>query len=165
MTSSVLFPNPEEVGLLLTGIVGRGVNVKKSAPMDLKAPAAKTYGIYHDAEADEAALCVMDYSLAAYSGGAMVMFPKDVVSEAVKGAFSPGLLDAVGEILNVCAQVLNKRSHMTLQKCCLKRAELPQPLAALLDSPADRLDLEVSVADWGSGRMTFLAGRKAQVTR
>jgi len=151
---------PEAVGRLLGGITGRAATVKKSAgPLDLNALAPKVYGVYRDADKEDVGLCVMDYPLAAYAGGAMVLFPKSVIDEAIKGgAFSEGLQDTVQEILNVCAQMFTG-SHMILDRCCLKRAELPEKALALVKAPAARLDVEVTIAGFGAGRIAFLASK------
>jgi hypothetical protein len=151
---------PEAVGRLFGGITGRAATVKKpAAPLDLNALAPKVYGVYRDAETEDVGLCVMDYPLAAYAGGAMVLFPKSVIDEAIKaGSFSEGLQDTVQEILNVCAQMF-AASHMILDSCFLKRAELPQKAVALIKSPAARLDVEVAIAGFGSGRIAFLVSK------
>jgi hypothetical protein len=102
---------------------------------------------------------VMDYPLAAYAGGAMVLFPKSVIEEAIQsGVFSEGLQDTVHEILNVCAQMFTA-SHMVLDRCCLKRTELSEKALALAKASAARLEAEVTIAGFGAGRIAFLASK------
>ncbi len=160
MTPTAVLPPPDVVGHLMADIVGREIVAKRSAPLDLKAPTPKVYGLYRNDKTGDVGLCVMDYPLAAFSGGAMMIFPKDVVNDAIKGNFSPGLLDAVQEILNVLAGVFHTASHITLQNYCLKRSELPMAAEAPLNVPLSRLDVEVQVAGYGSGKMTLLVGHE-----
>jgi hypothetical protein len=165
MTATLPLPALDAVKRLLTGIVGKEIAVKKALPLDLNASAPRVYGTYVNAKTDEVCLCVMDYPLAAFSGGAMMTFPKDVVNEAIKGIFSEGLLDALHEILNVLAGLFHTSSHVSLEQFCLKRGELQEHAAALLNSPAQRLDIEVSIEHWGAGRMTLLLGHKKPMSQ
>lgn len=157
VTAVNFFPAADAAGHLLTEIVGHEIKVKTSAPLDLKTPAGKIYGVYLNAATDDLCLCVIDVSFAAFAAGAMLKFPQYVIDEAIQtNCLTEGLEDATREILNICAQMFHTKTHVTLHQCCVKREELPEQAVALLRSPGKRVDFTASVEGWGSGRVTLL---------
>jgi hypothetical protein len=156
-TAVSFFPAPDAAGRLLTEIVGHEIKVRPSAPLDLKTPAGKIYGVYLNGAADEVCLCVIDVAFAAFAAGAMLRFPQYVIDEAIKTCcLSEGLADATREILNICGQMFHTKAHVMMRQCCLKHQELPEQATALLRAPGKRADFAASVAGSGSGRVTLL---------
>jgi hypothetical protein len=159
MTSIIPLPDMEVVAGLLSGIAGRAVQLSKAPPLDLKTRTPKVYGIYRDTATDIICVSVLDLPFAACAGGAMLVFPLCTVNDAIRtGTLEEGMLDTVREILNVCARIFNDHAHQVFQQLCLTASELPADAAAVVRSPAQRLDMEGSIAGYGSGHMTVLVG-------
>jgi hypothetical protein len=156
-------PAPEAVAELLSGITGRPMRAKKAPPLNLNGAAPKIYAVYRDSSDHVVSVCVLDWPLAVYSGAAMMMFPKCTVDQAIKsGSGTDGLMDAVHEILNVCARLFNTSAHVGLEQFGAKREQLPADAQELLRAPAARLDAEVSVPALGEGRITILVNGPAK---
>jgi len=162
MTSTIQLPSMEVVGGLLSGIVGRAVKLSKAPPLDLKPRPPKVYGVYRDSRTDVICVAVLDFPFAAHTGGAMLVFPLCTINDAIKtSTLEEGMFDTVREILNVCARMFNDNAHQVFQQLYLNVSELPADAAVVLRSPAQRMDMEGSVAGYGSGRMTVLVGQSA----
>jgi len=162
MTPTVPLANMEMIAGLLSGITGRTVKLSKAPPLDLKARTPKVYGVYRDTGSDTICVSVLDIPFAAHAGGAMLVFPLCTVNDAIRTAtLEEGMLDTVREILNVCARMFNDHAHQVFQALYLNASELPADAAAVVRSPAQRMDMEGSVAGYGSGRMTVLVGHNA----
>ena len=162
MTSLIPLPDMEVAAGLLSGITGRAVQLSKAPPLDLKARTPRVYGLYRDTASDIICVSVLDFPFAACAGGAMLVFPLCTVNDAIRTAtLEEGMLDTVREILNVCARMFNDHAHQVFQQLYLTASELPADAAALVRSPAQRMDMEGSIAGYGSGRMTVLVGHGA----
>jgi hypothetical protein len=160
VTPTLCLPAIGVMSRLLTETVGRDVTVTKMPPLDLRSKAPKVYGVCRDADRSLSCLLVCDLPFCAYTGGAMLLFPLFAITDAIRtGEFEEDMFDAVREILNICTQMFNEHGHQVLQQVCTTSQELPEEAAAVLRSPAGRLDVSVSVAGGGDGRITMLIGR------
>jgi hypothetical protein len=159
MSQTIHFLSTESVGELFSGIIGRRVTAAKAPPMNLKAKAARAYGVYRDRDKSITCLCILDLPLSVYAAGAMFNFPGCTINDSIRaGTIDESLLDTVLEILNICAQLFNDYGHQVFQKLYTSSESLPQDAAVVLNAPAGRFDLTVSIPGYGSGLMAVLIG-------
>jgi len=152
-------PQAEIVGQLLGALLGDGVTAKNASPLDLRAAASAWIGVYAADDGTLQLLIVSDLSLAANAGAALSMIPAGVAKDSVRsGTLPENIKDNFGEILNILGGSFNApgRPHVIFQKLYPSGPNLPPPVAAVLAQPGERLDLEIAIAGYGSGKATLL---------
>ena len=159
MSQTIHFLATSTIADLFTGILGRKVTVATAAPMNLKAKSPRIYGVYRDREKPITCLCICDLPLSVYAAGAMLSFPVCTMNDSLRaGKIDEVLVDSVGEILNICAQLFNDYSRQVFHQLYTAPDGLPQDAESVLTAPAGRLDLTVSIPRLGSGQMAVLIG-------
>lgn len=161
MNATAALPATALVARILTGILGKQVTVAKAPPMDLKARAPRIYGVYQDREKPITCVCVCDLPLSVYAGGAMLTFPACTINDSLRaGKLEEGLLETVPEILNICAQFFNDYGRQVFQQLHTTEDGLQPEARTVLSSPAARLDLNITIAGYGSGQMAVFLGNE-----
>ncbi|GEM_PF-3532676 len=102
-----------------------------------------------------AAALVADAAFAHRSAAAMLMEP---ASETVDPRIDEMVLDAAREVLNVISGALNSRNtpHVKIDGCYQIPGTLPPSVEALLSYPLVQREYQISIGDYGSGRLTVL---------
>ena len=92
-------------------------------------------------------------------GAAVGLFPKGAAQAALEdGSLSGSLLENLSEVSNVMAQAFNVPGapHVRLADNSVDVVEdAPEDALTLLDARDERLDFEVSVEDYGGGRLAI----------
>ncbi|GIG30420.1 hypothetical protein [Cellulomonas marina] len=160
MSDANPLPNAKEVRDLLESLVGRDVEVATGAAMvDPNAALGALTGVYVDARMTAQALVLVDGGLAAYLGAAIGLVPARTAQAAVADGDLPAdLAENAGEVLNVTASLFNHDDapHLKLDRVHGKGERLPNDLAGWVLAYVRRLDLEVSVAGYGSGNLSVV---------
>jgi hypothetical protein len=155
----VLLPEKDALAELLTGLVGEevGVSVRSEA---VRAGDLVLIGAYVDDEGRERLLCGFDLRLANYLGAALAMIPAAASQEEIVAKrLSSDVFDNVKEICNIASGALNQEgsAHVKLKELHRAAEELPGVVTQGLDAPIGRLDLEVEVPGYGSGKLVVLS--------
>ncbi len=160
MPTTLLHHLPEAgvVARTLSGLIGRTATAKAGKPV---LPAAKqpvVVATYVEAGGKLAAALILDLPLAASAGAALVMLPPVVAQEAVKsGKIEDNLAENLHEVLNVWAALFNSQKTPRVALCTVTTApQLPEAVAALAKAPGGRVDLEVAISGYSSGRISVL---------
>lgn len=152
-------PKIELVGQLMSSLLGQGVTAKPSAPQAVGPGAKVLTGVYASDDGAVQVLCVCDYALAAYAGAALSMIPAGVAKDSLRGAALPeGIEENFREVLNIVTGLLNRPGapHVKLQDM-LRPADPAAPgVAGVLAKPAARLDMEITIANYGVGKASLL---------
>lgn len=154
----IALPTAKDVRDLLEGLLGREVTVAPAAPLSPSPSRPAATAVYVDREFRATALCLVDLPLAAWCAGALALLPRGGVADAVaEGELSELHLEVLHEVVNVLASLLNGRggTHSRLDRLLAPGQPLPGDLVAVTGS-TNRLDLEVGVAGYGSGGLTFV---------
>ncbi|MCC6213446.1 MAG: hypothetical protein IT376_01140 [Polyangiaceae bacterium] len=149
-------PQADAVSRLLRDLFGKPVQVKPTAP--LAGPTIALLAVYADAQDTTAAVVASDLAFAAFGGAALAMIPRSVAEECVKRKrLDDNLRENFYEVVNIMAATLNSndaRHHRLVS--LVEPAQAPSDARAVLQKPAKRVDFEVSVPDFGVGRLSML---------
>jgi hypothetical protein len=152
-------PSDTEVVSTLNSLLGRDVQAAKIAPPGALGDAARYLAVYTLDDGTVCGLAVCDLKLAASAGVALAIMPPRRIEECVKaGSLEDDILDNLREILNVTAGILNGTGHphVVFQDVLGPNPQPTPAVEALLAQPAFRLDLEVTIAGYNGGKISFL---------
>jgi hypothetical protein len=117
--------------------------------------------LYVDSLREPRFACLIEVGLLAFVGAALALMPAKLAAEAVKkGSVDEALLENALEVLNVTASLFNQANSETVGVRFLAlhmRRDLAASTAKAIVTPQKRIDLDVQIANFGGGRMAFLA--------
>ncbi len=156
-------PDQHAIRRLLSELTGRTLAVAPSGPS--APPLSPTTrpcvaAVYARDDGQVAAVMLADLSFAANVGASLTMIPPATADNAVRrGALEEMLRDNFSEIANVAASLFNRPGAPHVKLCSV--LVLPvQPLTAeakaLAQKPSRRIDLDVDVPQYDSGRVALL---------
>ena len=158
--SGTPLPSAMEVRELLEGMVGRDVESQTGAvPVNPAADPGAMVAVYVDDALAMRCLVVADLALSAHLGASIALIPAATSRAAVEdGSLPPALLENAAEILNVAASLFNHDGapHVRLYATYAPRETLPADVAQWVAAFVARLDMEVTVSGYGSGRLSVL---------
>jgi hypothetical protein len=148
-------PSPRQVVDLLTTLLDLEIKVSEAQSVSRGDVAAT----YVDGKGEIRAACVMDANAAVAIGAAFTRIPPAAAKEqASERRFDGGLADNITEFLNVASQLFRDphSDRVALDAVYLPGKGIPSDVEALLMQPKKRLDLEIDVATYVTGRMSLL---------
>jgi hypothetical protein len=152
-------PTTMAVKDILAGLLGRDVVLRPAKPITATDVQAGILARYVDDTNTLRAVAAWDLPAGARVGAAVGLFPKGAAQAALEdGELSGSLLENLGEVSNVLAQAFNVPGarHVRLADNHVeKMAEAPDDAQELLYAPAERLDYDVEVEGYGSGRLAI----------
>jgi hypothetical protein len=150
-------------GAEITRLLTRILNVSVSAMPALGPKTADlqrvAWGVYEGSESSMSYFWGLELSLAAAAAAALVLFPPARAHESVvAGRLDETLQENCRELLNVMTRLLNVAGgiHFRLETLVYQEAILPKVVQDRMDRVSERLDLELTIAGYGGGRMTLL---------
>ncbi len=157
--STILLPAAKDVRDMLAGLIGRNVTVSPGAPVTPSADRPVSVAVYVSPEMSVNALCLMDLSASAYTGGALALLPPGGCQDAVEedGELSEMLVEALHEVVNVLSALFNTPGapHSKLHKLYAPGEEVAGDLASML-AGFKRIDLVVDVQGYGKGALSLV---------
>jgi hypothetical protein len=147
MAAKIHVPKPKELSDHLAPLVGRSTNAKASAGPNKFKDSCHT-ARYATRDQKLAALCLVDFELAALLGAALAMMPVGGAEDSIKeGKLSPILRDAFHEVANIIAGVLcvDGAPHVRWVGVEPTLAGLPADAKAIVAKPCERLDVRVEI--------------------
>ena len=161
MTAALQVPAAKDVKDMLTGLVGKPVNVSPGAPVTPTPTEPVAVAVYVDPGMAINALCVLDLGAAAYTGGALALLPPGGCQDAVEEdkELSSMQVEALHEVVNVLSALLNTPGapHSKLHKLYAPGEDLPGDIAGMLAN-FNRIDLVIEVSGYGKGGISFVLG-------
>jgi len=159
MTAALQVPAAKDVKDMLTGLVGKPINVSPGAPVTPTPDAPVAVAVYVDPGMAINALCVMDLGASAYIGGALALLPRGGCQDAVEEdkELSSMQVEALHEVVNVLSALLNTPGapHSKLHKLYAPGEDLPGDIAGMLAN-FNRIDLAIEVPGYGKGGISFV---------
>jgi hypothetical protein len=141
-------------------LCGKACRAKSSGPLPLPPRIPVVLAEYNNDQGNTDALVILDLSVASSAGAALSLFPKNVVADCVRsGQLTESIAENVREIFNVITGLLNSRSeapHVTLGNVCLPPAKVAPEVWKKWLPPSGRLDLDVSLEGYESGKMAII---------
>lgn len=160
VTRPTPLPAALEVRELLEGLLGRDVEaVVGTGAVDPQQHPGAVVGAYVDDTLKLRALVVFDLPLAAWAGAAIALVPAATAATCVEDAvITPALFENTAEILNVGASLFNHDGcpHLRLYETYAPRETLPGDIAKWVLAYVQRLDMELTVSGYGTGRASVL---------
>jgi hypothetical protein len=151
-------PTLGAVNNLLVPLLPGTVSIKAGTPVPGGPKAPALIGIYTSDDGKLQAACVCTYALVSFCGAALAMIPAGIAKDGLNGQIQENIPENFREILNIFSRILNHPGapHMSF-KGLLTPAETGTPeLTALLAKPAGHLDLEITVSNYGMGKLSIL---------
>ena len=149
-------PTPVAIADLITDLIGRDVTAKTTPPSPLAAK-GRTVAVYRDAEHMLKAAVCCDLAVGGSFGAAMTVMPVGLVDDSVKaGKLEAGLSENLYEVFNVLSAIFPKAGMPRLiLRGVHADGNVDPEVAVLLAKPPDRIDMDVSVAGYRPGKMSF----------
>ena len=158
---TVPLPAAKDVRDMLTGLVGKPVNVTPGAPVTPTADRPVAVAVYVDPNMSVNALALMDLGASAYIGGALALLPPGGCQDAVEedGELSSMLVEALHEVVNVLSALFNVPGapHSKLHKLYAPGDDLPGDIEGMLAN-FNRIDLAVDIQGYGKGALSLVLG-------
>jgi len=158
-TGTVEVPAAKDLRDMLTGLIGKPVNVSPGAPVTPTPDRPVSVAVYVDPGMAVNALCVMDLGASAYTGGALALLPPGGCQDAVEedGELSAMLVEALHEVVNVLSALFNTPGapHSKLHKLYAAGEDLPGDIEGML-AAFNRIDLAIEVSGYGRGALSFV---------
>jgi len=162
----VVLPTAEAVAGLLGALYGKSVDVEGCGAVSPRPRAPSVVAAYYDRQGVFEAVCLCDLAFAAGAGAALSLMPADVAVRCVRRQeLDEYVLQNLHEVLNVAAQLFSvgHGGGLVLRGFYLLPGALPDEVSALLQSPAARLDIQVTISGYRPGKMALLAATPAAV--
>jgi hypothetical protein len=158
-TGTVEVPAAKDVRDMLTGLVGKPVNVSQGAPVTPTPDRPVSVAVYVNPGMAVNALCVMDLGASAYTGGALALLPPGGCQDAVEedGELSGMMVEALHEVVNVLSALFNVPGapHSKLHKLYAPGEDLPGDVEGMLAN-FNRIDLALEVPGYGKGGLSLV---------
>ncbi|MBX7190735.1 MAG: hypothetical protein K1X94_01675 [Sandaracinaceae bacterium] len=152
-------PPAEAVSHMLTDLLGRACIARSTAKPGFADQGI--IGVLVNRAGETKALTFSDRSFVSLTGAALALIPRTVAEEAVKkGVIPPSILENHQEIINIATTLFNAihsdAEHLKLGPTVATGPACPQALRTFLVKPAARLDLEVEITGYGTGKLSLL---------
>jgi hypothetical protein len=157
--STITLPTAQAVRELLGDLLGRDVDLTVVDPPAGTALESSMFGVYVDDRLTMNAVTVADLALSAYVGAALGLVPKGGAEAALEdGQLTANLQENMAEVLNIMASLFNVGDavHQRLYTVHAPGSLPPGDAVALAAARGRRLDLELSVAGYGAGRLSVV---------
>jgi hypothetical protein len=155
-------PHPKEVRDLLGDMLGRDVTVAPCDPFTPNVGDNHATAVYVDDQGRVAVLTTLDLPLSVWVGASIGLVPAGGAADQVEdGELTQAVKDNLFEVLNIFSALFNKPNapHLKIQSLYPPGEVPPLDLGVMLKSLGMRLDLEVTVAGYGSGKIAAVLAR------
>jgi hypothetical protein len=155
-------PHPKEVRDMFADMLGRDVTVAPCDPFTPNIDDKHAAAVYSDDQGRVAVAAAVDLPLAAWVGASIGLVPAGGAEDQVEeGELTQAVKDNLSEVMNILSALFNKPNapHLKITAMYPPGEAPPLDLGVLLKSLGMRLDLEVSVAGYGSGKLAVVLAR------
>jgi len=152
-------PAPKAVRDLLLELLDRGVEVDVADPYAPEPGEVSTLAVYVDDAMRTTAVALADIGFSARAGAAIGLVPPGGAEVAIEeNELSPMVAENLYEVLNICASLMNAEGlpHVKLHQVYAPGVLPPADAAAYARSFGRRLDLAVTIAGYGAGRLSLV---------
>ncbi len=161
MPTNYPFPKPEQIRQIIMDLLGREVTVVRGDEFVLERDTPAVVSDYIADNGSIAAICMTDLRLSNALGAALTMVPPAQVDEIVKKwVVDEQNLENLAEIVNIMARLFNSDDceHLKWNKAHTLPGDLPEETSTLMKAPLARRDYDVTLDEYGSGKLSVLVG-------
>ena len=158
--SLATLPTTKDFKDLVEGLLGRDVDLSDSNSR-ITEQDPTVVAVYVDGSRQVAACAALDLPLAIYLGAAVGLTPAGGAQDMVAdGELTAIVTENLFEVCNVLSALFHNDAHAQVSLGGMYRPgeALPPQAAAWLSAPGGRLDLDVDVSGYGSGRAVLATG-------
>jgi hypothetical protein len=152
-------PTPAHAAEIFETLLGRKVSARPGKKLPVKPLAKLAVAGYKVPETGElGAGVVFDMALAVYASAALSMIPLAAVAAAAKsGVLAPNIEENLGEIFNVCTQLLVTDDDATslLDAHYTNVKAVPDGLAKSINGAKEHVELTLEIEGYGPGLAAF----------
>lgn len=155
-----VLPTAREIAELYTNLMGEEIEVRLRTEAPLIADNFAATVDFRTPEEVLAGVLSVDIELANWLGSALAMIPSSAAQEDILAdRINDEVRDNIQEIFNITTSLLNKPGipHHKLGRLYLNKAELPGEVAKLAAQSPHRVDFELEVPGYGTGRLAYIA--------
>jgi hypothetical protein len=159
---STPLPHPKEVKDLLGDMLGRDITVAPCDPYTPVMTDRHSVAVYVDDQNQMAAVAALDLPLSVWVGAAIGLVPAGGAEDQVdEGELSRLVRENLYEVMNIFSALFNKPGapHLKIYSMHAPGEAVPSDVALLVKSLGNRLDLDVTVAGYGSGKIGVVIAR------
>ena len=159
MTLTAPVPAPREVRDLLRDLLARNVEVEAGGPYAPAPGERSTLAVYVDDALGTRAVALADLGFSAYAGAAIGLVPPSGAETAIEERMlSPMIAENLYEVLNICAVLLNAEglARVKLHEVFAPGSVPPTDVAAYARTLGRRLDVVITIAGYGAGRLSLV---------
>ncbi|MFH2000117.1 MAG: hypothetical protein ABIK28_10565 [Planctomycetota bacterium] len=159
--STYPMPEPETVGTVMGDLIGKDVSVAEGEPFPLDPKNAPfSIVLFRDDNGYPGAVMICDLASCVYSGAALTLMRSEEAQMCVKKKeLDDAMYENFKEVVNIVGGTLfNSASspHLVLREIWYCPTTLGKDLQKLFTEPSERLDIKISVEDYGDGKLTLL---------
>jgi hypothetical protein len=162
MPANYPMPALDHLRDLLKDLMGRDVDVERTATVDLGGDRPGALADYAADVGGVGVICVADLALTNALGCALTMVAPAAVEDAVaRNVIDEPTIENFREVVNVMTGLFNTEhtAHVKFRGVhTLPSSDLPGDTARLLASHRGRRDFDVHVHDYGTGTLSVLIG-------
>ncbi len=158
MPSNFPMPTAGSIRQIVADLLGRDVTVVAGDALQLERRTPAVAADYATETGRVGAVCVTDLRLSNALGAALTMVPASTVDEAVKQSIvNEQNLENLTEILNVLARLFVSDDCESLRWNAVHSlpGAMSDETAELLRAPLARRDFDVTLDEYGSGKLAF----------
>lgn len=158
-TAGFKVPEASAVSELLSGLLGKTIEAR---PVDRWAPGpdrpamVAAFGIENG---PTSCLWIFDLNASVYAGAALTMMPHEEATQAAQAKeFRDNFIENVREIFNVGSSLFTSTSgaSVKLMGTYVSSKELPDTVQQIMTRTSGRLDLEITVPEYGKGHVSVI---------
>ena len=145
------------MGTFLGDIMGRTVESTGIDPIEFDGDDVWFTGVFIEDDETVSGAYITDLPMAAFAGASLAMIPKPVAEDAISsGELPESLRENVAEVANIASALLNSPvfPHLRMRDFV---DGIPDEVRDLIVKANGRRDLQLSVDDYGDGRVALLA--------
>ncbi|HEX2902117.1 MAG TPA: hypothetical protein VHO01_01560 [Jatrophihabitans sp.] len=153
-------PSNKDIKDLLEGMLGRDVSLEPAATtLSSTDTIGSLIATYCDDDSRTRAVLGWSIDAGAHVGAAIGLVPAPLAKEMAAEQFLRlDIADNLAEVSNVMAALFDKpgNPHVRMQDRYCPAASAPAELSSFLYTNADRLDLDITVKGYGSGKLALV---------
>ncbi|MGB5540669.1 MAG: hypothetical protein WBO37_11305, partial [Gammaproteobacteria bacterium] len=162
LNMAIIHPTPKEIEVrqMLTMLYGSKLTVSTGEALATDADCGYAAAVFVSDDGTPVTACVCDMQFAAFAGAALTRIPRGAAEDAVKsGKLSENMQGNLKEVMNICSRLFmdDNSPHLKLDNLYESIGVLPDSARSLMDSVQGRLDLIISIPDYGDGKLSFLS--------
>ena len=161
MPTNYPFPRPDTIQQIIGDLLGRSVTITRGDTFVLDPGTPAVVSDYLAEDGAIAAVCITDLRLSNALGAALTMVDPATVEESVRKAeIDDKNLENLAEIVKIMARLFNHDdcAHLRWNNAHAVPGELPVETVALMKNPAARRDFDVTVDEYGAGKLAVIVG-------